>query len=397
MPPTEPSRAYLDHAASTPMLPEAVAAMSAQLGRLGNASSLHASGRAARRVVEESRELIAERLGCRPAEVVFTSGGTEADNLAVKGGFWAGSGSSAAKGTPRTRLITTAIEHPAVVESVGWLAAHEGADVAWVDLDRSGTVSVESLETLLQTPTALVSVIWGNNEIGTVQPVAEIAQRARAVGALSHSDAVQAVGHVPLDFAASGLDLLSLAAHKLGGPYGVGALLVRRDVTLPMLQHGGGQERDLRSGTLNVAAIAGFACAVDISVRQQTAEAVRLSRLAASLVTGASALVDGLVVNSAAPRRLPGIVNLTFPGCQADDLLLLLDAVGIDCSVGSACSAGVSEASHVLLGIGAGEQAARSSLRFSLGSTSTGTDIERLLAALPEAVGKARLVSGWRR
>jgi cysteine desulfurase len=380
-------RAYLDHAATTPMLPEAVEAMSRELTRVGNASSLHGSGRSARRVVEEFREAIAARLGARPAEVVFTSGGTEADNLAIKGAFWSR--------RDRRGIVTSAVEHHAVLEPAGWLAQAAGAALTVVPVDGTGTIERAALQEAVTGETGLVSVVWGNNEVGTLQLVAEVAALAAEHGALSHSDAVQAVGHVPVDFAASGLDLLSCSAHKLGGPYGIGALLVRREVALTAVLHGGGQERDVRSGTVNVAAVAGFAAAAEVAVGRLTAETHRIRELRAALIEAVRTAVPDAVLHGPAHTEgaLPGIVNLGFPGCAAEDLLLLLDAAGIDCATGAACSAGVAAPSHVLLAMGLGEAEARSSLRFSLGHSSTAADIETLAAALPEAVRRARLSS----
>ncbi len=380
------SRTYLDHAATTPMVPEAIEAMTRELTRVGNASSLHGSGRAARRIVEESREAIAARLGARPAEVIFTSGGTESDNLAVKGGYWSRSVDG------RDGIVTSAIEHPAVLDSVGWLAQDEAARVEFIPVDRFGRIDLPRLAEAVTETTAVVSVMWANNEVGTVQPVTGIAALARDRGAISHSDAVQAVGHLPVDFAASGLDLMTFTAHKLGGPYGIGALLARREIVLTAVQHGGGQERDVRSGTLDVAAVAGFAAAVDVACDRQQIETARLQSLREQLVAEVRAAVPGVRVQGSLDpsESLPGVVNLGFPGCSADAILMLLDAAGIDCSTGSACSAGVSQPSHVLIAMGYTEAEARSSLRFSLGHTSTGADIASLVAALPEAVDRAR-------
>lgn len=377
-------RRYFDHAATTPMVLPAIEAMTRELTRLGNPSSLHGSGRAARRVVEESREVIAACLGARPSEVVFTSGGTEADNLAVKGAFWSS--------PTREKVVTSCIEHPAVLEPVGWLG-EVGADVRTVAVDDTGRIDVAALAEAVSDSTAVVSIMWGNNEVGTLQPIAEAVEIAAQHGAVTHSDAVQAVGHVPVDFAASGLDLLSLSAHKLGGPNGIGALLARRDVALTPVLHGGGQERDIRSGTLDVAAVAGFAAAVELATERLSAEERRLRELRALLIMELIAAVpDAIVHGPVNPAGgLPGIVNVSFPGCSADALLLLLDAAGIDCSTGSACSAGVAQPSHVLLAMGTGEAEARSSLRFSLGHTSTAADIDALAAALPNAVSRARL------
>ncbi len=384
-------RVYLDHAATTPMVPEAIEAMQRELGRVGNASSLHSSGRAARRVVEEARESIAANVGAEPAEVIFTSGGTESDNLAVKGAYW----SQTARG--RTVVVTSQIEHHAVLDAVGWLAASAGATARLLPVDTHARLDPTELTEAVDDDTALVSVIWANNEVGTVQPIEQVAAVARACGAWSHSDAVQAVGHLPVDFAGSGLDLLSFTAHKLGGPYGVGALLARREVGLTPVQHGGGQERDVRSGTFDVAAVAGFAAALDVAVRDREAERQRVVALRDRLIDGVlRAVPDARRHGPAEPDQgLPGVANIAFPGCHADALLMLLDAAGIDCSTGSACSAGVSQPSHVLIATGATAEDARSSLRFSLGHTSTESDVTALLTALPDAVLRARSASAY--
>ena len=385
------ARIYLDHAATTPMVPEAVEAMTRELGRPGNASSLHGSGRAARKVVEEARESIAGNLGAHPSELIFTSGGTESDNLAVKGGYWA----QAARG--RTELVASAVEHHAVFDSVAWLGQAAGATVHWLPVDATGRIREADVEAVVGAGTALVSVMWANNEVGTLQPVTAVAARAAAVGALSHSDAVQAVGHVPVDFAASGLDLLTFTAHKLGGPYGVGALLARRTLDLTAVQHGGGQERDVRSGTLNVAAVAAFAAAVEVAVRGLDRYQSTVGALRDALVDGiASAVPDAVVLGAAEPAdRLPGVASVLFPGCSADALLMLLDAAGIDCAAGSACSAGVAQASHVLLAMGLDETAARSVLRFSLAESNDLADLQTLLHALPEAVRRGRAAAAY--
>jgi cysteine desulfurase len=378
------SRRYFDHAATTPMVPQAIEAMTRELTRVGNASSLHGSGRSARRVVEEAREVVAACVGARPSEVILTAGGTEADNLAVKGAFWSS--------PTRSSVVTSGIEHSAVLDSVGWLG-EVGADLSMVGVDVTGRIDIAALAEAVSDSTALVSIMWGNNEVGTLQPIAEVVEIADQHGAVTHSDAVQAVGRVPVDFAASGLDLLSLSAHKLGGPHGIGALLARRDVTLTPVLHGGGQERDVRSGTVDVAAVAGFAAALEFATERLSAEERRLRELRALLIMEVLAAVpDAILHGPANPAdALPGIVNVSFPGCSADALLLLLDAADIDCSTGSACSAGVAQPSHVLLAMGGGEAEARSSLRFSLGHTSTATDIDALATALPDAISRARL------
>jgi cysteine desulfurase len=380
-------RTYLDHAATTPMRAAAIEAMTAELTRVGNPSSLHASGRGARRVVEESRELIAGCLGARPAEVIFTSGATEADNLIITGAF---------RARPEARrMISAPTEHHAVLETLHALQKSENAELVLLDVDRTGRVDPDRLRTLLaEQPArvALITIMWANNETGVLQPIADLVAIARAAGVVIHTDAVQAVGQLPIDFAASGLDALSLSAHKFGGPVGTGALLARRELRLAPVQHGGGQERDLRSGTLDVAGIAGFAAAISIATRDLAHEAVRLRALRDRLITGALAL-DGTELNGVLDPAgsLPGIANISFAGCEADNLLMLLDQAGIDSSTGSACTAGVSEPSHVLQAMGRSIDQARSSLRFSLGHNSTAADVDHLLAVLPEAVRRARL------
>jgi cysteine desulfurase len=391
---TEPAPAvYLDHAASTPMYAEAVAAMTAQLTHPGNPSSLHASGRAARRVVEESRETIAQALGCRPGEVVFTSGGTESDNLALKGLFWA----RRDRDPHRTRILSTAVEHHAVLDSLHWLAEHEHADVELLPVDRLGRVDLDALRGSLErdaSSVALVSVMWANNEVGTVQPVTDVVELAHAYDIPVHTDAVQAVGQVPVDFAASGVDALTVTAHKAGGPYGVGALVVRRDLDVTPLLHGGGQERDIRSGTIDAPAIAAFATAVQLAVKHQPDHAARVAALRDELVRRVQEQVPDAAVNgdpdTGLDHRLPGNAHLTFPGCEGDSLLMLLDAWGIATSTGSACSAGVPQPSHVLLAMGFEEEQASSSLRLTLGHTSTGADVDALVEAIAPVVERAR-------
>jgi cysteine desulfurase len=372
---------YLDHAATTPMHPAAVEAMTAALGAVGNASSLHTSGRAARRRVEESRELIADKLGARPSEVIFTAGGTESDNLAVKGIYWARRDAE-----PRhRRIVTSEVEHHAVLDSVNWLVEHEGA--------ADGSVSPAALREVLQThdDIALVSVMWANNEVGTVLPVTELAAVAAEFGVPMHSDAVQAVGQLPVDFTAGGLSAMSVAAHKFGGPPAVGALLLRREVTCVPLLHGGGQERDIRSGTPDVAGAVGMATAVRIAVDGLAANSARLRVLRDRLVEGVLTGIDDVRFNGARdPLRLPGNAHFTFRGCEGDALLMLLDANGIECSTGSACTAGVPRPSHVLIAMGADAEAARGSLRLSLGHTSVGADVDAVLRVLPGAVDRAR-------
>jgi cysteine desulfurase len=387
---------YLDHAATTPVLPEVLAAMTEQLGRVGNASSLHASGREARRVAEQSRERLAEALGARPSEVLFTGGGTESDNLAVKGLFWARRETD----SRRRRLVVSPAEHHAVLDSAEWLAKHDGAELTWLQVEPTGRVTPEALADALGdgTDVAVASVMWANNEIGAVSDIPALARVAHAVGVPLHTDAVQAVGQVPVDFAASGVDALTMTGHKLGGPMGAGALLLRRDAECTPLLHGGGQERDVRSGTLDVAAIVGLAVATTTAVATREERAARLSRLRDRLVAGVAQRVPDAQLNGPAlddrvgggPGRLPGNAHLSFPGAEGDALLMLLDANGVECSTGSACSAGVARPSHVLLAVGADPDRARSSLRFSLGRTSTDDDVDAVLGVIGPVVERAR-------
>ena len=389
-----PRTVYLDHAATTPMASAAIEAMTAELALVGNASSLHASGRRARRVLEESRERIAAALGSRPGEVVFTSGGTEADNLALKGAFWARRGQDSA----RTRILASTVEHHAVLDPLHWLESTEGAQVELIPCDETGRIDLAAMKEAIErdpASVALISVMWANNEVGTLQPVADIAALAAEHGIPVHSDAVQAVGAVPVDFATSGVDALSLTGHKLGGPVGAGALVVRRELELTALVHGGGQERDVRSGTHATAAIVGFAAAVELAVKEQEAYATRVGALRDRLVEQVLAVVPDSHLNGPAlaplgRHRLPNNAQVAFPGCEGDSLLMLLDAAGVECSTGAACSAGVPQASHVLLAMGQSDEQARSSLRFSLGHTTTAEDVDRLVAAIGPAVERGR-------
>ena len=382
---------YLDHAATTPMLPAAIAALTEELARVGNPSSLHNAGRRARRVVEESREQIAEAVGARPSEVIFTSGGTEADNLAVKGLYWARS----AADPRRRRVLATPVEHHAVLDSVGWLASHEQAEPVWLPVDATAVLRPEVLMDAISADpdsVALTTVMWANNEVGTVEPVAELAAIAREYGIPFHTDAVQAAGQLPVNFAASGVDALTITGHKIGGPVGVGALLLARGVQPVPVLHGGGQESEVRSGTLDAPAIRAFAVAVGATVAGRDDEASRLAKLRDDLIAQVLAAVPDAILNGAppGPARLPGNAHFSFPGCEGDALLMLLDARGIACSTGSACTAGVAQPSHVLLAMGTDEARARGSLRFSLGHTSTQEDVDALGAVIGEAVERAR-------
>jgi cysteine desulfurase len=386
---TQTQTVYLDHAATTPMLPAALEVMTTHLRDVGNPSSLHASGRAARRIVEESRETIAQAINCRPGEIVFTSGGTESDNLALKGLFWSRHDAD----PTRVRILASSVEHHAVLDALDWLAEEEHAVVELLPVDRRGRLDLAAFHEAVErdpASVALVSVMWANNEVGTLQPIEDVVAVASAHGIPVHTDAVQAVGAVPVDFAASGVDALTLTGHKLGGPYGVGALVLRRELSLTPLLHGGGQERDIRSGTLDMPAIAGFAAAVEHAVKAQPEYAERMAGLRDDLVRRVTEVVPEAHLHGDVDHRLPGNAHLGFPDCEGDSLLMLLDARGIECSTGSACSAGVPQPSHVLLAMGCNEEGARHSLRFTLGRTSSSSDVDSLVEAIGPAVDRAR-------
>lgn len=381
------SRVYLDHAATTHLRPEAAQAWLLAGQNVGNASSLHTSGRAARRIVEQARESIAEDLGVRPSAVIFTGGGTESDNLAVKGLFWARSKT----GGPR-HIVTSAVEHHAVLDPVLWLSSHENAQVCFLDVDSTGKVNLEHLRSLLQGGgIALVSIMWANNEIGTIEPVQEIAALCREFGVPFHTDAVQAFGQLNLNLSELGATAVTLSSHKIGGPVGVGALIIDPHEKIVPVLHGGGQERDIRSGTLDPASVAAFAAASRFVSSTVDAHAREMRDIQQYLISRVESAVPQAQLNGppAGDSRLPNNVHFSFPGCEGDSLLMLLDAAGIDCSTGSACTAGIPEPSHVLLAMGVDEKIARGSLRFSIGRGSTKDDVDRLVAALPNVVERA--------
>ena len=383
------SAVYLDHAATTPMHPAAIEAMTAVLATVGNASSLHTSGRSARRRMEEARETLAQLLGARPSEVIFTAGGTESDNLAVKGIYWARRDAD----PRRRRIVTTPIEHHAVLDSVEWLAAHEGADVTWLPVGPDGSVTAASLRDVLaeHDDVALISIMWANNEVGTIQPIAELAAVAAEFDVPMHSDAVQAVGQLPVDFAASGLSAMSVAAHKFGGPTGVGALMLRRDTACVPLLHGGGQERDVRSGTPYVAGAVAMAAAARVAVDGLDAYRIRISSLRDRLVDGVLAAIDDVVPQRrrrcAAPARQHALHLPRVRGrCAADAAGRQGNRVFDRFGVHRGCRAAVART----LAMGADSASARGSLRLSLGHTSTEADVDAALAVLPVAVERAR-------
>jgi cysteine desulfurase len=381
--------AYLDHAATTPMFSEAVAAMTELLASPGNPSSLHSSGRRARRRVEESREKVARALGARPAEVVFTAGGTEANNIAVKGIAW----DQRDKDPKRTRILASSVEHHAILDPIEWLVSSDGFSVTWVEVTPTGEVTADALRAALgddPSDVAVVSIMMANNEVGTINDIAALTAVTAEYGICFHTDAVQAPAWLEVNFAALGVCALTVSAHKVGGPHGVGALVISRSCTVTPLIHGGGQERDVRSGTLDTAGIVGFATALDVGTARRPETVARVAALRDDLVAKVRDAVPDAVFNGSIDSRLVNNAHFTFPGCLGDSLLMLLDAQGVECSVGSACNAGVPQPSHVLLAMGSDAESARGTLRFSLGHNSTQEDVDALIAVLPEAVERAK-------
>ena len=365
---------YLDHAATTPMRPEAIAAFADAMGVVGNPSSIHSQGQQAKRMLEEAREAVAATLGCDPIEVVFTSGGTESINLAVKGLYWARNAQAS-----RPRILVPGGEHHATTDTIEWL-----------ELDAEGRIVPAPITA--PDETALLTFLAVNNEVGTIQPVVDLAAPAREAGVPVHVDAVSAYGHLPIDFAALGVDALSVSAHKIGGPVGIGALVLSRTSTVVPLIHGGGQQRQVRSGTQDAAAAVSFAVAARAAEAERVAEAARLGALRDRLIAGVRSAVPEAVLSGPEPasgERVASNAHFVFPGAQGDSLLFLLDMAGLSVSTGSACTAGIPEPSQVLLAMGRSELDARSALRFTLGRTSTDADVDALLAALPAAYAQA--------
>ncbi len=377
--------AYLDNAATTAMLPEALEVMYREAANVGNASSLHGAGRRARRVVEESREKLAAAVGAKPQEIIFTASGTEANNLAVKGLFWNA-------GATKRAILSSPIEHHAILDPLEWLEREHNVTLHLADVDSNGRTKVESVAQLLsehQNEISFVTVMHSNNEVGALQPVEEIAAISREYKIPIHSDAVQSFGKVPLDFAKLGVNALTLSGHKIGGPLGVAALVAKKDLELTPLLHGGGQERDVRSGTLHTPAIAAFATAAELSQQRLQANADRIKALRERLIQGVTSAVADVRLNGGA-STLPGIAHFTFAGAEGDALLLLLDAQGVQCSTGSACSAGIAQPSHVLIAMGMAAKVARSSIRFSIGTTTTEQEIDKAISVINEVVTRAR-------
>ena len=371
---------YVDHAATTPMSPAAISAISDQMQKLGNPSSLHSHGRAARKALEDAREAIASQIDCLPSEVIFTASGTEANNIALKGMYWNGLKSG------KNVVVISAVEHHAILDPAHWLQTHEGAEVITIPVTQDGVINLDVLREVVITrksEISVISIMHSNNETGVLQPIAEVVQIAGEIPV--HTDAVQSFKKVELSYKKLGVTALTLSAHKIGGPLGIGALILRRAYEIPALLHGGGQEREIRSGTLNAPSIVAFAAA---STNKYSSDSV--SELRDSFIAGVKMAVPDAYINGEKSSRLPGIVNVTFPGTQSDTLLLLLDGAQVSASTGSACSAGVHEASHVLLAMGHNETTAQSSLRFSFGASSTQADVDFVLSVLPDVISRGR-------
>jgi cysteine desulfurase len=378
---------YLDHAATTPMIPEALDALTTQIQEFGNASSLHAAGRAVRKKVEEARESIATIAGCAPSEIIFTGSGTEANNLAIKGFYW----KAVQEDLLRNVVVVAAFEHHASLEPIEWLEEHEGAIVIHIPILAHGLVDLDALAEIIKAERehiALICVMHSNNEIGTIQPIAEVVALAGDIPV--HTDAVQSFGKVPFDFAALGATSATISAHKIGGPLGVAALILQRGVDITPVLHGGGQERDIRSGTLNAPSIVAFAAAAKWAAAHREENYAKVSGMRSLLAKYVLDAVPDTRVNGSSLEMLPGILNITFPGTESDSLLLMLDNAGIASSTGSACSAGVQRPSHVLLALGLEERDVRASLRFSLGTSTTEAEIKRVGEVIAGVVAQVR-------
>ena len=365
---------YLDHAATTPMFDIAIDAMNTSLRKLGNPSSLHTEGRSTRKDVEDAREKIAKGVGCLSSEVIFTGSGTEANNAAIKGLFWH---------SDKKVILISSIEHHAVLDPAHWLVEHEGAELIEIPVDADGVIDLAFLKKTVAeraSEVALISVMHSNNETGVIQPIAEVVKIAGDIPV--HCDAVQSFTKVALSFKDLGLFAMTISGHKVGGPLGIGALILRRAVEIPALLHGGGQERDIRSGTLNAPSIVALAAAVEAKLY----DASKVAELRDSFEAGVLASRPDAVINGKSAPRLPGISNITFPGTQSDSLLLLMDSQKVSCSTGAACTAGVHRPSHVLMAMGLTDVLSQSSLRFSFGTTNTASDVAYALSVLPDVI-----------
>jgi cysteine desulfurase len=383
-------RVYFDNAATTPISEVALQAFIEQSRQLGNPSSLHTYGRTARKDLEEAREKLAELIGAHSTEVIFTGSGTEANNLAIKGIYWQRKSEDSRKKV----IVISGFEHHAVLDPANWLVEFDGAEIVQIPVSRDGYIDLEKLEATLvdrKDEIALVSVMHSNNEVGSIQPIKQISALAKRFDVPVHTDAVQSFGKTPLNFKELEVFAMTLSAHKIGGPVGVGALVLKKGVDITPILHGGGQERDIRSGTLNAAGIVSFVAASQSAIRDLTANAQKVENLRAKLISAIQEQIPDATLNGVMQGEvLPGIANISFPNTESDSLLVLFDAEGIACSTGSACSAGVQEASHVLLAMGRTEKEARASLRFSLGTANTEADIEYLRTCIKRVIERAR-------
>ena len=381
---------YLDHAATAPINDAAIDALNTQMRKLGNASSVHNPGRAVRKDVEDARHKLSELVGANPSEIIFTGSGTEANNLAIKGFFW--------QAPERNVIVTSAFEHHAILDPVEWLVEHEAAEEIRIPITKAGVIDLDLLKNIVATrgsEIAVISVMHSNNELGSIQPIAEVVKIAGNIPV--HTDAVQSFGKVEFDFAKLGVTAATISAHKVGGPLGIAVLILKRGLDLTPILHGGGQEREIRSGTLNAPSIVAFTAAAEFAIANREVNFTKIRELRDYFIAGLKKCVPDVTINSISDPALPGIVNATFPGTESDALLLLLDTEGISASAGSACSAGVPRPSHVLVALGLSESDADASLRISIGTTNTKAEIDQVLAVMPSVVERARnafVVSG---
>jgi len=374
---------YLDHAATSPIRPEVLECYTQHLTLVGNPSSVHSSGQRVRKALEEAREQVAKAVGANRNEVIFTAGGTESDNLAIKGLFWQRN-----KDASRPLVVSAATEHHAVIDPIDWLVAEQKAEAVWVPVDERGVVDLVWLGDFLAANhdrVALISLMWANNETGVITDVPGVVKLAKPFDIPVHSDAVAAFGHIPVDFASSGLTAMSISAHKVRGPVGVGALVVARSAKLTSLAHGGGQERSMRSGTMNAAGAKAFGLAAELAVANLEAHEAHTKLLQERLVQGVLRAVPNARFSRGDARGLNDNAHFTFAGCSGDSLLFLLDQAGICVSNGSACQAGVTAASHVLLAMGRDEAEASGCLRMTISDTNSVEDVDAFLTALPKA------------
>ena len=373
---------YLDHAATTPINAQALDALNEQIKKLGNASSVHNQGRAVRKDVEDARHKLSELIGSVPSEIIFTASGTEANNLALKGFYWK---------SGKKLIVTSNFEHHAVLDPVEWLANHQGAEVIYIPVKSDGYIDLDFLKKVVSergNEIAVISIMHSNNELGSIQPISQVVEIAGEIPV--HTDAVQSFGKVEFNFDSLGVSAATISAHKLGGPLGVAALVLKHGIDLAPLLHGGGQEREIRSGTINAPGIVAFARAAEIAISKREENFKKIRVLRDQLISGIKRVVPDAIINSPVDPALPGVVNISIPGTESDALLLLLDSEGISASAGSACSAGVPRPSHVLVAMGIPEELADASLRISIGATNTSSEIDQVISVLPSVVERAR-------